>query len=115
MKEANKNLEKLAAENATLLTKLTDAEKQIAQLKAEGVEKDKTIVALNKDLTATRTQLADVQKESADFQVQMTKLRQQLETQNKDLLQAKTDATTTVAERKKMVEENELLRGIVMR
>jgi hypothetical protein len=45
----------------------------------------------------------------------MTKLRQQLETQNKDLLQAKTDTTTNVAERKKMVEENELLRGIVMR
>jgi uncharacterized protein involved in exopolysaccharide biosynthesis len=62
MKEANKNLEKLAAENATLLAKLTDAEKQIAQLKAEGVEKDKAIVALNKDLTATRTQLADVQR-----------------------------------------------------
>lgn len=115
MKEANKNLEKLAAENATLLTKLTDAEKQIAQLKAEGAEKDKTIASLNKDLTNTRTQLADVQKESADFQGQMTKLRQQLETQNKELLQAKADSTTSLADRKKMVDENELLRGIVLR
>jgi tetratricopeptide (TPR) repeat protein len=115
MKEANKNLEKLAAENATLLAKLTDAEKQIAQLKAEGAEKDKTIVTLNKELTNTRTQLADAQKESADFQTQMTKLRQQLETQSKELVQVKSDSTTMIAERKKMVDENELLRGIILR
>jgi Flp pilus assembly protein TadD/predicted nucleic acid-binding Zn-ribbon protein len=115
MKEANKNLEKLATENATLLAKLNDAEKQIAQLKADGVEKDKTIAALNKDLTSTRKQLADVQKESAAFQTEMTKLTQQLETQNKDLLQGKSDSSATAAERKKMVEENELLRGIILR
>jgi Flp pilus assembly protein TadD len=115
MKEANKNLEKLAAENSTLLAKLTDAEKQIAQLKAEGAEKDKTIASLNKDLTNTRTQLADAQKQSADFQKEMTKLSQQLEAQNKEILQVKADSTTTLADRKKMVEENELLRGIILR
>ncbi|HET6407101.1 MAG TPA: tetratricopeptide repeat protein, partial [Chthoniobacteraceae bacterium] len=115
MKEASKNLEKLANENAALLAKLTDAEKQIAQLKSEGVEKDKTIASLNKDLASTRTQLAEVQKESADFQTQMTKLTQQLETQNKELLQVKTDSTATLAERKKTVEENDILRNIILR
>jgi chromosome segregation ATPase len=115
MKEAAKNVDKLLAENTQLMTKLKDAEKQILTFKAEGAEKDKKIASLTKDLEGARTQLADVQKQSADYQGQMTELRKQLELQAKELTQVKADATASVAERKKLVEENEMLRGIVLR
>jgi tetratricopeptide (TPR) repeat protein len=115
MKEAAKNVDKLLAENTQLMAKLQDAEKQIATFKAEGAEKDKRIATLTKDLDGARTQLAEVQKQSADYQGQMSELRKQLEIQAKELTQVKADATASLAERKKLVEENDLLRGIVLR
>jgi Tfp pilus assembly protein PilF len=115
MKEAAKNVDKLLQENTQLMAKLQDAEKQIVTFKAEGAEKDKKIAALTKDLDGARSQLAEVQKQSADYQGQMTELRQQLEVQAKELTQVKADATASVAERKKLMDENELLRGIVLR
>ena len=115
MKEAAKNVDKLLAENTQLMTKLQDAQKQITTFKAEGAEKDKKIADLNKELTSTRTQLADVQKQSAQYQTQMDELRQQLETQAKELTAVKTEASAGIAERKKLSEENDLLRGIVLR
>jgi Tfp pilus assembly protein PilF len=45
----------------------------------------------------------------------MTELRKQLEAQAKELTQVKAEATMSVAERKKLTEENEMLRGIVLR
>jgi Tfp pilus assembly protein PilF/septal ring factor EnvC (AmiA/AmiB activator) len=115
MKEAAKNVDKLLAENTQLMAKLQDAEKQISTFKAEGAEKDKRIAALTKDLDGARTQLAEVQKQSADYQGQMAELRKQLEVQAKELTQVKADATASLADRKKLSEENDILRGIVLR
>lgn len=115
MKEAAKDVDKLLNENTQLMAKLQEAEKQVATFKAEGVEKDKKIAELTKEVTTVRGQLVDVQKQSADYQAQMNDLRTQLETQAKDLATVKADATAGVAERKKLEEENDLLRGIVLR
>jgi Tfp pilus assembly protein PilF/uncharacterized coiled-coil DUF342 family protein len=115
MREASKNIEKLLVENTQLMARLDQAEQQVAAFKVEGVEKDKQIAALNKELSTTRTQLAEVQKQSAEYQTQMTALREQLDAQAKTLTEAKTDATASAAERKKLAEENEILRGIVLR
>ncbi len=115
MKEAAKNVDKLLQENTQLMAKLQDAEKQISTFKAEGVEKDKKIADLTKEVTNVRGQLADAQKQSADYQAQMNDLRGQLETQAKELAGVKADAAAGVAERKKLAEENDLLRGIVLR
>lgn len=115
MKEAAKNVDKLLTENTQLMAKLQDAEKQIVTFKAEGAEKDKKIAELTKDVTAVRGQLEDAQKQSADYQTQMNDLRQQLDTQAKELTVVKTEAAAGVAERKKLAEENDLLRGIVLR
>lgn len=115
MKEASKNVDKLLTENTQLMAKLQDAEKQIVTFKAEGAEKDKKIASLTQDLTSARTQLADAQKQSAGFQAQMNDLRTQLETQGKELAAVKSEASAGLEERKKLTEENELLRGIVLR
>ncbi|MEO8353602.1 MAG: hypothetical protein ABI680_17890, partial [Chthoniobacteraceae bacterium] len=115
MKEASKNVDKLLAENTSLMTKLASAEKEIANLKSGGVEKDATIKRLNAEVTDVRKQLADAQKQSAEYQTQMTDLRKQLETQAADLKLVKADAAKSVEERKKLVAENDLLRGIVLR
>ena len=114
-KEAQKNVDKLLADNTSLMAKLGDAEKQITALKADGVKKDDDIKRLNAEVSDVRKQLADTQKQSAEYQTQMTDLRKQLEAQAKDLAQVKADGTKTVAERDRMVKENELLRGIVLR
>lgn len=114
-KEAQKNVDKLLADNTSLMAKLGEAEKQITTLKADGVKKDDDIQRLNAEVTDVRKQLADTQKQSAEYQTQMTDLRKQLEGQAKELAQVKADGTKTVAERDRMVRENELLRGIVLR
>jgi tetratricopeptide (TPR) repeat protein len=115
VKEAAKNVEKLLAENTLLMARLQDAEKQVATFKAEGVEKDKKIAELTKELTSTRTQLADVQKQSAAFQKEMGDLRKQLDDQAKQFTQSKTDNAASAIEKKKLADENDLLRGIVLR
>lgn len=115
MREASKNVDKLLSDNAALMAKLSTAEKQIVTFKADGVEKEKKIADLNKELAATRTQLTEAQKQSANYQAQMNQLRTDLEAQAKDLAQAKMDTATGATDRKKLAEENDLLRGIILR
>jgi tetratricopeptide (TPR) repeat protein len=115
MREASKNVEKLMADNTQLMAKLQDAEKQIVNFKAVGAEKDQKIADLTKDLTTTRQQLIEVQKQSAQYQTQMTDLRKQLDSQAHELSQVKADAAQSLAERKRLAEEVDLLRGIVLR
>jgi tetratricopeptide (TPR) repeat protein len=115
MKDAQKQVDKLLADNTALMAKLADAEKTITQFKTEGVKKDEEIAGLRKEMTSVKKQLADAQKQSADYQTQMADLQTRLEVQSKELLQTRSDAKTTLAERKKLQEENEVLRGIVVR
>jgi tetratricopeptide (TPR) repeat protein len=115
LREASKNVDKLLTENSQLLAKLQETEKTVATLKLEGAEKDKKIAELTKEVTTARAQLAEAQKVSADFQAQMDEMRKSLEAQGKELTQARADVAAGVADRKKLAEENDLLRGIVLR
>src|SRR5205085_10850580 len=80
-----------------------------------GAQKDEEIAALKKEVGSVKDQLARAQKESRDYQNQMADLQQKLENTNKQLAQAKADNTASAAEKKKMQEENGILRGIVLR
>ncbi len=115
LKDAQKNVDKLVADNTQLMAKLASAEKQITQFKADSQQKDLVIADLKKEVGSVKAQLATAQKESAAYQTQMAELQGKLDGTAKQLAQMKTDATATTAERKRMGDENELLRGIVLR
>ncbi len=115
MQEAQRQVDKLVADNTQLMAKLADAEKNIRQFKAEGVEKDKKIAALTQEVQDVKKQLATAQKQSGEYQRQMADMQTQLEAKNKQIAQMKTESAASAAERKKMGEENLLLRGIVLR
>ena len=115
LKDAQKQIDKLLSDNTSLMAKLGESEKLITQFKADGANKDAQLASLKKDVTSAKQQLSETQKQSATYQQQMSDLQAKLETQSKDLATIKTDATTGLAERKKLGEENEVLRSIVVR
>ncbi len=115
LKEASKNVDKLMSENASLMAKLADTEKAVANFKAEGEEKDKQIAALKREVGSVKEQLAMARTESANYQRQMGDLQAKLEDQGRQLSQVKADNAAGTAERKKMQVENDILRGIVLR
>jgi tetratricopeptide (TPR) repeat protein len=115
MKEAQKQVDKLLADNTALMAKLSDAELQIKTFKAQGEEKDKQIAALKTEMVGVKQQLADAKKESANYQAQMASLQGKLEVQAKEIAQMKDDAKTSEKDRKRIAEENETLRNIVVR
>ena len=115
MKDAQKQVDKLMADNTTLMAKLTDAEGQIKNFKAQGEDKDKQIASLRVEVGNVKQQLADAKKQSDTYQQQMSTLQGKLEAQAKELTQIKSDAKLSEAERKRLAEENDTLRGIVVR
>ncbi len=115
LKETQKQVDKLIQENTALTANLADAEKRILQFKEDGTKKDDQIASLRKEVTLAKQQLGEVQKQSDSYQQQMAEFREKLDAQAKALATAKTDATVGQTERKKLVEENEILRGIVVR
>ncbi|MHA3773953.1 tetratricopeptide repeat protein [Verrucomicrobiota bacterium sgz303538] len=115
MKESQKQVDRLISENTELMAKLEAAEKQITQFKADGIEKDKVITDLKKEVGTVKQQLADTQKQSEQYQLQMGELKTKLEATAQQLAQAHTDSAAGTTERKKMQDENDLLRGIVLR
>lgn len=115
MKESQKQVDRLISENTELMAKLEAAEKQITQFKADGIEKDKVITDLKKEVGTVKQQLADTQKQSEQYQLQMGELKTKLEATAQQLAQAHTDSSAGATERKKMQDENDLLRGIVLR
>ncbi|HEV7402606.1 MAG TPA: tetratricopeptide repeat protein [Chthoniobacteraceae bacterium] len=115
LQQNKKDLDKALADNAIIMTKLADAEKQIVQFKADNAQKDVLIADLKKEITDVSKQLDDAKKASASYQVKMSQFQASLQTTSEKLALADTAATKGTAERKKMSEENELLHGIVVR
>jgi len=113
-KEAQRQVDKLTADNATLMQRLTAAEKEIQQFNASMPDKDAAVASLKRQLEDINAQLATVQKQNQDFQVSVADLKSQLDTKNTELAQIKSSSLSE-EEKKKQEEENELLRGIVMR
>ena len=115
MKEASKNVDKLMTDNTMLMAKLTAAEGQIKNFKAQGEEKDKQIAAMKIEVGNVKLQLADAKKQSDTYQMQMGSLQGKLDAQAKELAQIKSDVKLSDAERQRLAEENDTLRGIVVR
>ena len=115
LKDANKQVDKLMAENASLLKKLGDAEKMILTFKADIPQKDAEIAALKKQVTDTQKALDASQEKNNSLQTEVGELRKKVDDYTKQIQQFKTDKTASAEERRKMEEENKLLQGIVMR
>ncbi len=113
-RDAQKKVDQLMADNATLSRKLGEAEKTIHDFNASAPEKDQQIAALRKEVTDTKDLLASAQKQSAGYQASMANLQKQLDGAKAELVAMQTSGASS-EEKKKYTEENELLRGIVVR
>lgn len=113
-KEAQQQVDKLMAENTSLMQRLGDAEKTIADFKESGPKKDEEIAGLKKEVSGAREQLAAALKQSQESQDAMNDLQTQLESATTELAQIQGGAIPD-ENGKKLADENQLLRGIVLR
>lgn len=107
-KTGSAEMKRLIAENERLKKELTEAEKQVAILKADASRKDREIAELRGQLTGLQGQLAEMRKESGAYQTQVAELTKQLKE-----LQGGMDAK--IAATPELTQENEMLRAIIMR
>ncbi len=115
LRELNKQTDKLMADNASLLKKLGDAEKQILTFKSTGGSRDAQLEALRKQVTDTQKALSSSGEKNSSLQAEIGELQKKVADYSKQIAQFKTDKTASLEERKKMEDENRLLQGIVMR
>ena len=115
LKELNKQTDKLIADNATLLKKLSEAEKQILSFKTDAPRKDEEVVALKQQVTEVQKALAVSQEKNATLQNEIGGLQKKVAEYTKELTQYKADKAASAEDRSKMEAENKLLQGIVMR
>ena len=108
-------MDTLIEENATLLAKLEEAETTIKKFNEEMPKRDEEIAQLRLEVASAKEMLAEAQAESRKYQSSMADLRSQLESANKDLADAKAKGTVSPEEISELTEENDLLRGIVLR
>ena len=115
LKLTGKQVDKLLADNTTLMARLAEAEKTLVQLRSDAGQKDEQVSALKKEVANAQKELAEAQKQSSSAQKELVALQTKLGQQAQELAAAKADSTATAAERKRMAEENEALRNIVVR
>jgi tetratricopeptide (TPR) repeat protein len=115
LRELNKQTDKLMADNASLLKKLGDAEKQILNYKASAGPRDTQIEAMRKQVTDAQKALTSSDQKNASLQTEIGELQKKVGDYSKQIAQFKADKTASAEERKKMEDENRLLQGIVMR
>jgi tetratricopeptide (TPR) repeat protein len=107
-KTTSGEMKRLIAENERLKAEVAAAQKQVETLKADVGRKDKEIADLRGQLTGLQGQLADLRKESAAYQTQVADLTKQLK-EVQGGMEGKIAATP------ELTQENEMLRGIIMR
>jgi tetratricopeptide (TPR) repeat protein len=115
LRELNKQTDKLMADNAGLLKKLGEAEKQILTFKSAGGSRDTELGALRKQITDTQKALVSSDQKNATMQAEIGELQKKVADYSKQIAQFKADKTASAEERKKMEDENRLLQGIVTR
>lgn len=108
-KTGSAEMKRLVAENERLKKEIAEAQKQVETLKADVGRKDQEIVALRGQLTGLQGQLAELRKESAGYQTQVAELTKQLKEVQSGGMEGKIAATP------ELTQENEMLRGIIMR
>ncbi len=114
LRDLNKQTDKLMADNATLLKKLGDAEKQILAFKSTG-SRDKDLAALKLQIVESQKALSNSDQKNASLQAEIGELQKKVADYSKQINQFKADSKASAEERKKMEDENKLLQGIVVR
>jgi Flp pilus assembly protein TadD len=115
LRELNKQTDKLMADNAGLLKKLGEMEKQVLTFKSTGGSRDTELAALRKQVTDTQKALVTSDAKNATLQGEIGDLQKKVADYSKQIAQFKADSKASAEERKKMEDENRLLQGIVMR
>lgn len=112
--EASQKIQALETENEALTKKLTAAEASIAQLTTEAVKKKEELEGMQKELTAVKDQLATTRDQQDRSATTITELRQKLDDDSKQLAEARSKGMSG-EESTRLTNENNLLKGIVMR
>ncbi|MEO6846236.1 MAG: tetratricopeptide repeat protein [Chthoniobacterales bacterium] len=112
--ENAKEMEKLSADNKSLSDKLTQTEKKITELGSAGGEKEKVIADIQSELNGVKDQLVANKTQMEQKEKRITSLEKQLDETAGDLASIRLNPPPS-AEEKRAHEENELLRGIVLR
>ncbi len=114
LKQAQTQVAKLMEDNTSLTQKLADAEKEITQFKQDGPRKDEQIASLTKEVTDAKNELASTQKQNKQFQLSIGELQNQLDNTSSELERMKAGGATP-EEKKRLTDENTMLRQIVYR
>lgn len=112
--EASRKIQALQTENEALNKQLTAAEASIAQLTTEAVKKKEELEGMQKELTTVKDQLATTRDQQDRSATTITELNQKLEEDGRQLAEAKRKGMTG-EEYARMTNENNLLKGIVLR
>ena len=113
-RDAREKIETLTGENAALTQKLTDAETRITSLAEESKTKKEELASMQQELTGLRDQLVASRDQSDRSATTITELHQQLDDGAKKLAEMKAKGMTG-EDFARMTQENEMLRGIVLR
>ena len=113
-KDALERVQVLITENTDLKTKLAAAESTVRQIGEGKPEKEQELAEVKRQLEQLRQQLVASQKQNQDFELTIADLRSQLDEASAELETAKLKGGSS-EETARLVKENELLRGIVMR
>jgi Flp pilus assembly protein TadD len=112
---AEKRVNELLADNTMLTGKLAADDSIIKNFKSNSPDKDKQIAELRKEVSETKALLADAQQQKDSVQSTLNDLQQQYDTTSAQLTELKANNEMASSEKKSLTDENDLLRGIVIR
>jgi Flp pilus assembly protein TadD/uncharacterized coiled-coil DUF342 family protein len=114
-RDAEKRVNELIADNNTLTQKLAADDKTIKNFKSDSPEKDKQIAELRKEVSDTKALLTSTQHDRDNIQSTLNDLQQQYDSTTAELTELKANNAVSASEKKTLTDENDLLRGIVLR
>ena len=115
LRELNKQTDKIMADNASLLKKLGEFEKQILDFRSTDGSRDSQLTLLRKQVTDTQRALETSDVRNSTLQAEIAELQRRVGDYSKQIAQFTADKKASAEERQKMESENKLLQGIVMR
>ena len=113
-KDAAAKIQSLQSENEALNQKLAVDESSITQLTAEAVKKKEELEGMQKELTSVKDQLTTTRDQQDRSETTITELRQKLDDDAKQMTDLKSKGMTS-EDLARMTNENNLLKGIVMK
>ncbi len=110
----SEQLEKLTAENKQLAERLAEADQKLAEALKKPEENETALIALRSEINSLNDRLLEAQAQIASRDEQIKTLAAQLDESAGDLARLKLNPDPT-AEDKRVIAENEVLRGIILR